>query len=100
MHDRDLDSASTPEAIAIDALTYIASDERLFSRFCGLTGLSAEEMRTAASEPGFLAGVLEFVTAHEPTLIAFSQESGHAPQTIAAAERALPGGQSQDWNGA
>ncbi|MDY8109517.1 DUF3572 domain-containing protein [Fulvimarina sp. 2208YS6-2-32] len=96
----DRSPAFDPAAIAIEALTYIASDERLFERFCAITGLSAEDVRKAASEPGFLAGVLEFVTAHEPTLMAFSQACGHAPETIAAAQRALPGGQPQEWYGA
>ncbi|MER0239182.1 DUF3572 domain-containing protein [Fulvimarina sp. MAC8] len=89
---------ATPETIAIDGLSFIASDDKLFTRFCGITGLSAGEMRAAASEPGFLAGVLDFILAHEPTLMAFSDHSGHAPQTIDAAARKLPGATPHGWD--
>ncbi|EAU40404.1 hypothetical protein FP2506_04220 [Fulvimarina pelagi HTCC2506] len=91
-------SVAGAETIAIDGLSFIASDEHLFSRFCGITGLTAGEMRAAASEPGFLAGVLDFILAHEPTLMAFSDESGHAPQAIGAAARQLPGATPHGWD--
>ena len=47
-------------------------------------------MRSAAAEPGFLAGVLDFILAHEPTLIRFCEQTGIDPQTVAGARRALP----------
>ncbi|RFC65261.1 DUF3572 family protein [Fulvimarina endophytica] len=87
-----------PEAIAVEALGFIAGDQRLFERFCGLTGLSAGEMRAAAAEPGFLSGVLEFVTAHEATLMAFCEASGHAPQRVVDAGSALAGGRGREWD--
>ncbi|MEN3791853.1 DUF3572 domain-containing protein [Fulvimarina sp. MAC3] len=98
MAGRDSTDTANPEAIAIDGLSFIASDEDLFMRFCGITGLTASEMRAAASEPGFLAGVLDFILAHEPTLMAFSDQSGHAPQTVAAASHRLPGATPHGWD--
>lgn len=81
------------ESIAIDALAYVAGDERLLPRFLAMSGIDAGAVRHAAREPGFLAGVLRFVTAHEPTLIAFSQACGHDPAAVATALRALPFGE-------
>ena len=50
----------------------------------------AQAIRQAASEPGFLAGVLNFVLAHEPTLMRFSEETGIEPARVADAIRHLP----------
>lgn len=78
------------EQIAIEALGFIASDPALLPRFLSITGIEVQSIRRAASEPGFLAGVLQFVCAHEPTLLQFAEASGLAPSAIAAAQRSLP----------
>ncbi|MCR4268586.1 DUF3572 domain-containing protein [Nitratireductor sp. ZSWI3] len=80
------------ERIAIAALSFIAADPELLPRFLALTGIEAGQIREAAAEPGFLAGVLGFVLAHEPTLLRFSEASGIAPASVAAAPAALPQG--------
>ena len=80
------------EAVAIEALAFIASDEKLLPRFLAITGIEAHAIRQAAREPGFMAGVLDFLLAHEPTLIEFCEASGRKPETIMAARRALPVG--------
>ncbi|MEM9107650.1 MAG: DUF3572 domain-containing protein [Pseudomonadota bacterium] len=78
-------------ALGIDALTWIAQDEEQMSRFLALSGLSAENLRAAASEPGFLAGVLGFLMGHEPTLMAYCEDRGIAPEKVAKAWHALGG---------
>ncbi len=78
------------EAIAIEALVFVASDPELLPRFLALTGIEASAIREAAREPGFLAGVLQFILAHEPTLMQFSESSGIPPANIGAALRRLP----------
>ena len=80
------------EAIAISALGFVASDPELLPRFLAITGIEAQSIRQAAQEPGFLAGVLQFILAHEPTLMHFSEESGIPPEQVSAALRALPFG--------
>ena len=80
------------EATAIAALGYVAADPVLLPRFLALTGIEASDIRAAASEPGFLAGVLRFIAAHEPTLLAFSEQAGLDPRTVLRAIQALPGG--------
>ena len=49
-----------------------------------------ERIRQAAGEPGFLAGVLQFILAHEPTLMRFAAETGTPPASVGKALRALP----------
>ncbi|WP_309084561.1 DUF3572 domain-containing protein [Chelativorans sp.] len=85
------------EAIAIQALAFIASDPQLLQRFLSLTGIEAGDIRQAAREPGFLAGVLQFILAHEPTLVSCSEASGIAPQDLRAAYNALPFGEER-WD--
>ncbi len=80
------------EALAIEALGFIASDPELLPRFLAITGIEAQAIRQAAREPGFLAGVLQFIAAHEPTLLQFSEQTGTPPQAVTAALRALPFG--------
>jgi hypothetical protein len=84
--------AGGAEAVAIEALAFIAGDDKLLPRFLAITGIEAHAIRQAAREPGFLAGVLDFLLAHEPSLIAFCEASGRKPETVMAARRSLPGG--------
>ena len=80
------------EALAIRALGFVAADPELLPRFLAITGIEAGSIRQAAREPGFLAGVLHFIAAHEPSLMRFSEETGIPPQQVSAALRALPFG--------
>ncbi len=80
------------EAIAIQALGFIAGDGELLPRFLALTGIEAADIRAAAQQRGFLAGVLAFILAHEPTLLAFASAADLKPEQVAAAHRALPMG--------
>ena len=77
------------EAIATDALRYLASDMEHLGRFLALAGIGPADLRDAASEPGFLIGVLEFYMGHEALLLAFCEARGLRPTTIATARHAL-----------
>ncbi|WP_378950805.1 DUF3572 domain-containing protein [Mesorhizobium sp. ANAO-SY3R2] len=83
-------SRESAEALAVQALGFVASDPELLPRFLAITGIEAQHIRRAAIEPGFLAGVLQFILAHEPTLLRFSEEAGIAPGEVGKAARALP----------
>lgn len=78
------------ETLAIRALSFVAGDPDLLPRFLAITGIEAGRIRGAAREPGFLAGVLQFILAHEPTLMRFAAEAGIDPASVASARRALP----------
>jgi len=85
-------SAEEAQSIAITALGFIAGDTELLPRFLAITGIEAASIRQAAREPGFLAGVLDFLLAHEPSLMRFAAETGTEPALVAAARRRLPDG--------
>jgi hypothetical protein len=79
------------EGMAIQALGFLAGDPEELGRFLALTGLEPGEIREAAQEPGFLAGVLEYVCAHEPLLLAFARDSAVDPAEVARSLEALAG---------
>lgn len=80
------------EQLAVAALGFIAADPELLPRFLALTGIEAHDIRRAAATPGFLAGVLRFVSAHEPTLLRFAEETGNNPAAVERSLRVLPFG--------
>lgn len=80
------------EEVAVAALAFLAADSTLLARFLAITGIEAHAIREAAREPGFLAGVLQFIAAHEPTLLAFAEHAGVQPESVLRAMRALPRG--------
>lgn len=81
------------EALAIDALGYLSETPELMQRFLALSGIEAAHIRQAAQAPHFLAGVLKFFLAHEPTLLAFCSAQDINPADVARAVKQLPGGQ-------
>ncbi len=82
------------EALAIQALSFIASDSERLGRFLAICGVGPEAIREAAREPLFLAGVLDHVAGDEKLLLAFAEEAGIPPQEVTRA-RAVLGG--PDW---
>jgi hypothetical protein len=90
--DRDL--ARRREAayeLAIVALGFIARDTDELSRFLALTGIDIASIRVAAEEPGFLEGVLAYISGNERTLLAFAAHAGVAPEAIENARLILSG---------
>ncbi len=90
---------STPEAtemLAIQALGFIAEDPERLAGFFASTGIPAEEIRAAAREPGFLAGVLEHMLGNESLLIAVALSAGIDPAEVARARSALGGQQERN----
>ena len=90
--DRKRNSLGEAEIVAAEALGYIAANPELIARFLDLTGIEPSQIRRAAQEPGFLAGVLDFLMRHEPDLMAFAAESGRKPESVARAHALLSGG--------
>ncbi|MGE5536944.1 MAG: DUF3572 domain-containing protein [Acidobacteriota bacterium] len=77
--------------MAIQALTFIAGDATRLGRFLAVTGIGPAEIREAAREPQFLAGVLDYLIADERLLTAFSVEVGLDLDLIVEAHGTLGG---------
>src|SRR5215470_15566525 len=85
-------SREAAEALAIQALNYLATEPARLSRFLALSGLEAQSIRTAAAESGFLAGVLAHLGEDERLLLGFAAEAGVTPAEVDRARRLLAGG--------
>jgi hypothetical protein len=83
--------AEAAEALAIQALTFIAGDGERLGRFLAATGIGPAEIRAASRESGFLLGVLDYLAGDERLLTAFATETGVDPSTIGKALAALGG---------
>ncbi len=82
--------------LAVQALSFIAEEPQSLSRFLDTSGISAGEIRTAAAEPGFLAGVLEYMLGDESLLRAFADRAGIDPTELRRATSALGGAWERD----
>jgi uncharacterized protein DUF3572 len=77
------------EIVAIQALSFVAGDPERLGVFLAETGIGPETLRSAAADPHFLAGVLDFVLRDDATVKAFAAASELDPATIAAAREVL-----------
>jgi Protein of unknown function (DUF3572) len=77
------------KAIAVEALGWLAGEPERLGRFIALSGLGPDNLRQAASAPGFLAAILNYLGSNESLLVAFSAESGRLPGDVARAAEAL-----------
>jgi hypothetical protein len=84
-------SRKAAEDVAIQALTYLASDTERLSRFLALSGLDHDSIRAASGEPGFLSGVLDHITNDERLLIEFAEFAALNPIEVDRARATLGG---------
>mgnify|MGYP001596580529 CR=1 FL=1 len=82
-------------AVAIAALSFIASEPERLGRFLALTGIGPESIRDAAREPDFLLGVLDHLAGDETLLLAFADQNELDPVQVAWARDVLAA-QSQE----
>ncbi len=87
---RDALDRAGAEAVAAQALAFIAAEEDRLGRFLALSGLAPGNLRAQVREPAFLGGVLDYLLGDEALLLAFAEHLGVAPETPAAARRLLP----------
>src|SRR6476469_6487738 len=77
------------EALAIEALGYLAAEPERLERFMALTGLTPDTLRGAAGEPGFFVAVLDHLAGDESQLLAFAANAGRPPEHVLAARDML-----------
>ena len=83
------------EGLAIRALAFIAGDGERLGRFLAVTGIGPAEIRAAAREPGFLAGVLEYMASDDRLITAFAAENNLNPSDIHRSRVALAVGHGE-----
>lgn len=84
------------EMLAIQALAFIGEDSHALARFLDISGIPADQIRTASRQPGFLAGVLEHMLSDEKLLLAFTDNAGIDPAAVRRAANTLGGHWERD----
>lgn len=85
------------ERIAIQALGWLASHDELCPVFLGSSGAAAEDLRSLAQDPAFLASVLEFVTMDDVWVVDFCDAHNLKYEDPLRARYALPGAEQVHW---
>jgi hypothetical protein len=79
------------EALAIQALSFVAAEPERLGRFLAVSGIGPAEIRAVAREPYFLAGIIEHLSSDERLVLAFCAQAGLDPAEIARARELLVG---------
>ena len=87
----------TAEVLALQALAHVAADNDLSGAFMGGSGLSPDDLRRGASDPVFLASVLDFLTQRDDWVMAFCDAHGLPYDAPLRARYALPGAEQVHW---
>jgi hypothetical protein len=85
-------TAETPtdaHTIALSALAATLTDERRARRFLDLTGIGTDDLRDRVDNSDVLRALIGFLEAHEPDLLAVSEQIGLKPEALVAAGRNL-----------
>ena len=85
-------TAETPNdahTVALSALAATLTDERRARRFLDLTGIGTDDLRDRVDNTDVLRALIGFLEAHEPDLVAVSEQIGIEPEALIAAGRAL-----------
>ena len=80
------------EAIAAEALLFLAGESARLERFVAETGLDPATLRSRLNDGDTLAAVLSHILADESALLAFAANAGLRPEDVARAEAQLGGG--------
>ncbi len=83
------DTIEANMALALQALIWTLQSPSRAERLLALTGLSVEELRGGAGEPGVLAAILSFLEGHEADLIECADSLDVRPESLVAARRVL-----------
>ena len=74
-------------ALALSALAWVLSDDARASRLLALTGLEAVDLRARIGDPALHDGVIAFLEAYQPDLIACADALGVPPERLVAARQ-------------
>lgn len=84
-------SREAAQAMALQALAFLAADNDLLDGFLLNTGLDLGHVRDLAGNIDFQAGVLDYLLSNEPILMSFATGAGMRPEEVVAARDRLPG---------
>jgi len=90
-------SPEQAEIVALQALSWLASDEDLLAVFLGSSGASVDDLRSRAQDAEFLGSILEFLMNDDAWVMRFCDSVDLPYDTVMSARLALPGGAQMHW---
>ena len=85
------------EAMAVQALGWMANDPEIMGQFLGWSGASVEDLRGIGASPTLMIAIVDFILLQDEWVIDASHEIGIPPEKFAAIKQALPGGAETHW---
>jgi hypothetical protein len=82
----------TAATLALQALAYIMSDDKLMERFVNLSGIAPDDLRHGLDKDPVLAAILAFLASHEPDLLACAATLGLSAEQLMSAAHVLQDG--------
>ena len=85
------------ETVALRALGWVMGPGDLGAVFLGASGITPDALAHRPDDPEVLAAVLDFVLMDDAWVLGLAEAEGLAPQDVARARAALPGGSAPHW---
>ena len=76
------DDSNDAQTMALNALVWVLHEPDRADRFLALTGLEGDDIRSRINDPALLDGVIAFLEAHEPDLVACAKALDVAPGVL------------------
>lgn len=80
-----------PVVLGLQLLAHVVADDDLGSRFLGLTGMTTDDLRRRAADPGVLSALIDFLAGNEADLLAAADAVAVPPAAIIATGARLGG---------
>jgi len=90
-------SREMAETLALRALEWLVGNDDLLPVFIGSTGAGIDDIKAGASDPDFLASVLDFLLMDDAWVVGFCDAQAMPYDLLMQARAALPGGQAVHW---
>ncbi len=90
-------TSSQAEIVALQALSWLASEEDLLMVFLGATGASVDDLRIRAGDAEFLGSILDFLMNDDAWVMRFCDSVNLPYDAPMHARTALPGGAQFHW---
>ncbi|MGI9395537.1 MAG: DUF3572 domain-containing protein [Boseongicola sp.] len=85
------------ELLAIEALSWLITNDELLPIFLNSTGADVSEFRASAQDPEFLGAVLDFLLMDDTWISAFCESNSYNTDFPLRARAVLPGGADANW---
>lgn len=85
------------ELVSLQALGWLSTQDDLLMTFIGATGSDLDDVRNRASDPEFLASVVDFILMNDDWVRGFCDEQNLAYDKLQHIRMALPGGSLPNW---